>query len=269
MAKKQQKQAKTIVFDSVLEEEVKKENPGKRNEFGLSVREQTWCNHYLTTLSKKEASILTGSPEHSASNIGSIMYSRPHVRKFVEDRLREEIGSAEENVKKIQNMRDVNVANYMSPVTVVKRDVIRKSLRVIIAELELEQEIDDELMMEFDLSPGETQQMLDAAKHRSKRISKMRIELRTNPAASRVVQGEEYLATELQLDISKVVADKECGIITSYANTPNGIKITMPNPLEAAQLLARINGSFEKDNLQSRPHIPTAIQVNIIPPRED
>lgn len=267
MRKKGEKQVKSTAIDLISEE--KEGGRTQRDEFGLSDREKAWANMYLRLLNKKETSLALGSPEGTASNIGCQIYSRPHVKKFIADKLREDIGSPDENVKKIQNMRDGNIANYMVPVVRVKSDLVRKSLRLIIKEIELEQEMDDELMMKFNMSEEESAIYASHAKQRAMRIAKMQIELQYNPAATKIVAGPEYLATEYQVDISKVIADKESGIIKSFAHTPNGIKIEMPSPLEAAQMLARINGSFEKDNTQSRPHIPTAIQVNIIPPRED
>lgn len=245
MTKKERQDAKIELIYSKLDEILEELQPKERL-FVIA-----YCEH----LNKSQAAIDAGYSENGAGNRGSELYYRPKVRKAISLYLKELINAPEDNIKIIKNISEADMSDYMSPVTKTKRDLIERGLEDLILDILNDQEADDEYMMEADLSEEETEQFIKRARNRKREIIKYRIELRKNPRAFRIVYGPEYLAREYVLDVAKIVRDKKHGKIKKVKHTKDGTEVEMYSALDAARDIARIHGSFEKDNTQKAPNV--------------
>jgi phage terminase small subunit len=222
---------------------------------GLVDKERLFVIAYCEHLNKSQAAIDAGYSENGAGNRGTELYYRPKVRKAISLYLKELINAPEDNIKIIKNISEADMSDYMSPVTKTKRDLIERGLHELILDIREEQENDDEYMMEADLSEEETEDFIARAKNRKRQILKYQIELKKNPKAFRIVYGPEYLAREYVLDVAKIVRDKKHGKIKKVKHTKDGTEVEMYSALDAARDIARMHGSFEKDNQQKAPNV--------------
>lgn len=222
---------------------------------GFMPKERLFVIAYCEHLNMSQAAIDAGYSPNGAGTRGHEMYHTPKIRKAISLYLKELINAPEDNIKIIKNISEANMADYMSPVTKTRSDLIERNLADLIKDVEFEQELDDEFMIEANLNEKEVEEFTGRAEYRRRKILKYRIELRKNPQAFRIVNGPEYLVKEYVLDVAKIVRDKKSGKIQKVKHTKDGVEVQMYSALEAARDIARIHGSFEKDNTQKAPNV--------------
>src|SRR5690606_36821871 len=81
------------------------------------------------------------------------------------------------------------------------------------------------------------------------KILRYSIELRHNPMATRFVPGETQLVDHVEVDMAKLIADKERGIIKSFKHGTNGHEAELYPADAAMDKLMRVRGMY-KDNLK-------------------
>lgn len=90
----------------------------------------------------------------------------------------------------------------------------------------------------------------------------MQLELKHNPSATKIVNGETVLAEVVELDMKKLVADKERGRIKSITPGEFGVKVEIHDAHTALTNIARMHGLFEKDNKQLNQTVKIVIKKN-------
>lgn len=219
----------------------------------LSDQEQLYCDSYLTHGQKARAARDAGYSEINAKQIGYEVYNRPHVRKYIEDRLAQASITAAETTKLISDIASSNLADYFVKKTVLKTPQVRKGLQELINQLQYEIEIETEFLR---LAQGLTKEEIERSnakiRHKELEITRFDIELSKNPTASRIVDGESFLTDKYDLDVDQIIADKERGKIKSFQYTKDGVKVEMYSALDAAKEMARMQGLYEKDNDQKK-----------------
>lgn len=91
-------------------------------------------------------------------------------------------------------------------------------------------------------------------KTRRLKVLRYELELKRNPNATRIVLGDPVLIDVPELDMAKVVADKERGRIKSITPGQFGTKVELYSADAALTNLAKIHGLFEKDNAHKHEH---------------
>lgn len=219
---------------------------------GLDDTEKRFVTYYCTVnMNKTEAAKFAGRAPASAKQAGYSMYYRTDVEAAIKKYLTLLLITPEENISRIAKTANTNVADYFTKVKIVQSIRTKSPLSKIIKDLELERDVEDEYLFESDnLTKLEKTLSLQAIKSLEKRIKKYQIELNRNPNATRF----EYIETEVWdeiFDIKKAVRDK--APIKSIKYTDKGLQVEMCSPEAAQERMARIHGSFEKDNDQLRP----------------
>lgn len=220
----------------------------------LSNKEQLFADHYLVSLNKNAASLAAGSAQISARQQGYEIYNRPHVKAYIESKLKERTISAEETIKLISDTAVASVTDYFVPVMVERRPKIKVSLASVMASRE--EYVSRE--MEFLDEVGYTEQAYDDFVDRLKvvkdEIVRLNIELKRDPTATRIIDGPTELVEEMQLDINALVADKEKGKVKKIKMLKDGtLEVEMYSAQDAQDKLMRLHGKYAKDNEQSKP----------------
>jgi phage terminase small subunit len=247
-----------------------KEKPKTLEELlqALTADQLLWIDAYFKLLNKYKASAYIGIPHAEARAHGNKMYRTAAVAEYICALMEDVVGDPAENIRLIQNIRDANISDYFIEVPRIKSNIINKPLGEIIDELKLQLDIENQYYLDYADTDMEIAQALRRINTLKRQICKLELQLKQNPAATRVMAGPDYVTTEMELDLAKVAQDKEFGKIKSFKQTKDGYQIELYSAMDAANSLARIQGSFAKDNEQLRPTI-AEIHNHIVPPKDD
>lgn len=224
-------------------------------------KEQAFIDSFVTCLNKCRAAVDAGYSESTARQRGYEIYNRPHVKTAIEIKLKQRTITADETIKLVSDMSQSDLSEYFKPVQKEYTPRVRRGLQFLIDQLQFNIEIENEYLTLLDKKQeNEIQSTKDRIASMTRDIMRFEIELNKNPLASRIVDGETQILTEMQLDIDAVIADKERGRIKKYKISKDGmLEIEMYSALDAAEKLLKIHGSYEKDNSQ-KTMIPVIIE---------
>lgn len=162
-----------------------------------------------------------------------------------------------------------NLADYMTIRRVEYTPRIEISLSAYIRQLQDTIDFEDEVADMSGYKDDELGSHIKQQESRRKEIVRCQVELRKRPNATKIVSGETEWKEVADLDIVKLVRDKEQGRIKSLAHTKEGLKVEMYGADSALVNVLKMHGAFEKDNEQSKPVIKSNFNVRVIPPPND
>lgn len=225
----------------------------------LSDKENRFCQEYMIDFNGTQAAIRAGYSKKSAYAIASEMLRKPHIRTTIDTRLRELSLSAEETQKLISDIARSSLNDYFVIRKVEHTPRIQVSLKVVIDGLKEKIAFEKEYILtaekEVLLSKDESDQYQALILHMEKDLIRYQVELKRNPKATRIVDGPVEWIDVAELDLVKLVADKEKGKIKSIAPGQYGMKVEMYPADAALTNVAKIHGLFAKDNEQLKPVI--------------
>ncbi|TXK52372.1 terminase small subunit [Pontibacter qinzhouensis] len=221
----------------------------------LTVKQHRFVEEYcINGYNASEAARIAGYSEDSARDIACENLTKPNIRAAIDERLKTLSLTADETLKGISDIARSSLNDYFEVKQVYHTPQVQKHLSVLISEIEAEIEDAEKFFQRAGINEEEFTKDHLASQHRRRlQILKYEIELERNPDATRLVDGEPYLIEQAELDLAKLVKDKEAGRIKSVSPTPNGTKVEMYAADAALTNLARIHGLFEKDNKQVKP----------------
>lgn len=208
----------------------------------LTFRQKVWADAFIKCLNKKKASLVAGCTEENANSYGAYMYGLQPVRDYIEYVVNSTIGTVDDNIKLVQTIRDARLNDYLIKVKTIKSDLVKTPLAKVIERTRDELLLEEEYFMLAE-EPKEITAAMQSIKALRKRIAKMEIQLKHSPKASVIEHGPSYLADAVELDLVKLAADKENGIIKSFKHTKDGVHVEFHSQLDAANTLARIQGA--------------------------
>lgn len=216
----------------------------------LTDKQLNFIKEYCVDFNATQAAIRAGYSQKTAYSIGEENLRKPEISDAIKQRLDQLTLSAEELTKKTADIAKGNLADYMTTRMVEYVPRVRKSLRDIISDLEFKLILQEEFCAE----KGYTEEQYDDFQKNvvqpiQDKILKYSIELKHNPNATRVVDGEPELIEQVEVDMPKLLADKERGIIKSFKYGKNGLEVELYAADAAMDRLMRVRGMF-KDNLK-------------------
>lgn len=218
----------------------------------LTGKQQRFVEEYVVDMNATQAAIRAGYSIDSARAIGCENLTKPYIRDAIKAKLEERTLEASETKKLISDIARSNLNEYFVVRQIQHTPQIRKSVADIITELEQEYEFEQEYAEEAGLSDAEKEIHFASLLLLERRILRMRIMLKRDPFATMIVPGPTELVEVAELDMAKLVTDKEAGKIKTFTQTKNGIKVELYPIDSALRDLARMYGLFEKDNDQRR-----------------
>jgi len=234
----------------------------------LSDKELLFAEAYLIKPVKAFAARKAGCPAKGAKEQGYEIYNRPHVKAYIEGKLKEVVLTGDEVVKLVSDIAQSNLTDYYVPVKVVKTDLIEVPLADVIKQKN-EYILREEMYCDRMGFEGEAfDKFQEGLNFERAQVVRMEIELERNPKAYRIMESDKYLAKEMQLDVNLLVADKEKGKIKKLKYGPHGLEVEGYSALDAQEKILKINGKYEKDNSQKKPDSPI-LNIRVIPPNED
>jgi hypothetical protein len=145
--------------------------------------------------------------------------------------------------------------DYFTIRKVEKTPRIEIPLSKHIKQLEEELAFEEEFAAEAGYNEDELKSHQARQANRKRTILRYKLKLKKSPRLTIIVDGPIQWEEVAELDLVKLVADKERGKIKSLAHTAHGVKVELFAADSAIVNVARIHGLFEKDNEQSKPEI--------------
>lgn len=227
----------------------------------LSIQERRFADLVLSGYQKARAARDAGYAENSARQSAQEIYNRPHVKKYIETRLEERSITAAETTKIISDIASSNIADYFVPTMVVEVPKVKKGLAQIIEEYRLHIIDEEEFAEEKCYTEKEYDKFQEGLQSYRDRIIRFKIELKRNPDAYRIVDGEPELVERQELDINALIADKERGKIKSVKYVKGELQVEGYSALDAGKEIAKMHGLYEKDNKQKEESVKQYIII--------
>ncbi len=214
----------------------------------LTDKQQRFIEEYCVDFNATQAAIRAGYSQSTARAVGCENLTKPNISEKIKEHLESLTLSAEETTKMIADMAKANITDYMVKKTVEHTPRVRKGLQELIDELEYKLELEEEFCAEKGFTEKEYDDFQEQLQPIRDKILRYRIELRKNPDASRIVNGETEFIDTFDLDIEKIKADKQFGKVKSFKQGKYGLEVELYASDAALDKLAKIHGLY-KDNL--------------------
>lgn len=218
--------------------------------------EEAYAQAYALYRNKAKAARAAGYSAHTARQIGYEMYNKPYIRRRINELLEQNSMGGEEAVRILSDMAEFNMTDYMRPIEVYEQPMVKMPLKQMVEQKREELRREKEYIKRKGATDAD-EKLHDAAhlKRLEREILRLEVDLDANPTEVRIVMGEPRLVKRMDLDLDKLVKDKERGRIKSIKHTKDGIQVEGYDAQVAAINIAKIGGKFEKDNAQKAPVI--------------
>lgn len=228
----------------------------------MTRKQQKFCDQYLICLNMTEAARKAGYSVDSAYSIGSENMKKPDIRQYIDAKLAEMSLSAAETTKLIQDIAKSSLNDYFIVKKVEQRTRVEVGLKVLIKEIKDKISFENEFAQAAKLDEDSLKQHAAMQRQRELEIIRMQLELKRDKKATRVVDGPTIWVEVAELDMVKLVQDKEKGKIKSITPGQFGVKVEMYAADSALVNVAKMHGLFEKDNEQLKPTVKQFMLLN-------
>lgn len=219
----------------------------------ITLLQKRFADEYLKDFKITAAAIRAGYAEATAGKVGWTTLRKPVVKTYIATRLKELEMSAEETTKLITNIAKGNLADYFTTRKVEYTPRVKMPLSQLIPKLKKDITFEEDFITYANLAGKERRAQTALIEHLKNNLLRYEMEYERNPSAYRITAGDTVLIDEHVLDIGKLLADKERGIIKSVTPTEHGLKVEMYDASNALLALAKVHGLFAKDNGQRNP----------------
>jgi phage terminase small subunit len=224
----------------------------------LTEKQRQFVEEYLVDFNAKQAAIRAGYSEKTAYNTGWENLRVAHIRKAIDEKLEERSLGRGETIKLISDIAQSSLNDYFVIRKKVETPLIEKHLSELIQELKQKIEDTRKFIKKAKISDPERLKTLAAEElYHGEQITLYEIELERNPKASRIVSGEPRFIKVAELDLPKLIKDKERGRIKSITPSEHGLKVELYAADAALRDIGRYHGIFEKDK-----EPPPAVNLN-------
>jgi phage terminase small subunit len=220
----------------------------------LNDKQKQFCLEYLVDFNATKSAIRAGYSQRSAYAIGWANLRIPEIRKHIDALLEERSLGKHEVLKLLSDIAQGSLSDYFITTTKVHTPQIKKTLKELIKELREKIEDQRKLIARAKITDSDRLKVFASQEiYRFEQIAAYEIELERNPRAYRIVDGETQFVEAVELDMAKLVKDKERGRIKTLVPNEYGFKIELYPADAALRDLGRYHGIFEKDNEQGKP----------------
>lgn len=217
-------------------------------EYSYTIKEQRFISEFMIDFNGTRAARDSGYSKNCAAEIAYENLRKPHIKYEIERRLKEKELSPEQTSKMIGDIARGNINNYM----IIRKEEfiprVKKGLQELINDIENTIDFENEYAASADLTDDEQLEHIDHMNRLEKKKLRLKLELKRNTKAFRIVDGEPELVETAHLDLAALARDKENGKIKSFSYTKDGPKVELYPADAALRDVARMHGMF-KDKL--------------------
>lgn len=228
----------------------------------LTAREEMFCLEFVKDFNATQAALRSRYSKTSARQIGSENLSKPYIKKRIAEILESNEMSEGEIKKRFSDIAKTDMGDYMVKKVVPYTPQIKVALQQVIDdrnEYIRREEIFCERMGYTGEKFDEFQDGLNIVREQ---VMRMEIELETNPNAFRIIDGETQMVEVAELDLVKMIDDKNRGVIKSIKHTKDGIQAESYSADSALTTLAKFKGMLvEKSEVDLTANIDTVVKI--------
>jgi phage terminase small subunit len=225
----------------------------------LNNRQKKFADEYMKDLNAKQAAIRAGYSQASAAVIGYENLRKPEIKTYLDEKLSEMCLGSQEAIKLISDIATSSLNDYFVIKMVEHTPRVKKSLRLLIKELESQILFEKNFLEASKLKGEEKKEHVLVMKQKELQLIRYQVELKYNTKATRIVDGETILKESVELDMVKLIADKERGRIKSISYSPSGLpRVEMYSAEAALTTIAKMHKLFKDDDEKK----PLTITIN-------
>lgn len=208
----------------------------------FTAKEEKFCHEYIKDFNATQAAIRAKYSKASAKEIGYENLTKPHIKNRI-DELSDLIDMKEGEIKnRFTSIARTDMKDYLVKKTETYTPKEEVGLKELIKRIKAEIDFEDDYALEVNLKGDELKQHVKEQEYRRRQAIRYKLELKRNPKAFRIVDGKTILIETAELDIVKVLDDKERGVIKSIKHTKDGIQIEPYAADAALNTLAKFKG---------------------------
>lgn len=210
----------------------------------LTAKQEAFCFEYVNSFNATEAAKASGYSEKTAYSIGSENLRKPEIQKKIGELLKGGIMVPDEIQKRLTDIGRTRLNDFIVPRTTVSVKKIKVGLNELICRVRAEIDFEDEYCMQVNLQKKELERHEKAQEQRRRQIIRYKLELKNNPNAYRIIDGEPELIEVADVDLLRLAKQKEQGNIKSLKFTKDGPQVELYAVDAALTNLAKINAMF-------------------------
>lgn len=211
----------------------------------LTAKEKRFCEEYLVDQNATKAAIRAGYSARSAYSIGWANLRKHEIFEHITAMLKEHSLNAEEVTKMLSDIAKSSLNDFFTIKQIEHTPRIVKPLTDIVREIEAEITFEAEYAKVAQYDDKEMEAYQAGQKRRHRTVARYNLELKANPSATRIVNGETVFIDHAELDMVKLVKAKEEGRIKSISYNSNGMpKVELYAADAALVALARMYGLY-------------------------
>lgn len=210
----------------------------------MNVQQIRFVEEYCIIKKGAPAAIRAGYSKDRAKQTAYDLLKDPEIRKAIDERLKVLTISADEATKNISDMAQTRIQDFMKVKKVLRREMERKPLQLIINEQEGQIDFEKEFTKEAGLSKTDAKKQAAKIKELEQGLIRLKIELRRNPKAYRDVQGEAKWVEEAKLDLVALARAEDTGNIQELSYTEFGPKVKLYSAFDANETILKLNGKL-------------------------
>lgn len=215
----------------------------------VALRHSVFIETYLTNgFNASDAARKAGTKAKNTRQAGYELLTNPDIRLEIDKKLQEMSLGKQETVKLLSDIATGSLNDYFVTTKKVETPQVQAPLKQLIKDLQNKIEDQRKLIERAKITNADTLTALQGQESEWRfQIIRYEIELERNPKAFRIVAGEPRLVETAELDLAKLVKDKERGKIKAITPNEHGLKIEMYAADAALRDIGRYHGIFEKD----------------------
>jgi phage terminase small subunit len=231
-------------------------------EIKLTAKEEKFCQEYIKDFNAAAAARRSKYSVKTARAIGYENLTKPHIKKRIAELLEAEEMQEGEIKKRFSDIAKTDMSDYMVKKKVPYTPSIKVGLKEVI-QSRREYVIREEIYCERVGLTGEAfDEFQEGLNQTRAQIIRMEIELEHNPKAYRIVDGETVMVEVAELDLVKMIDDKERGVIKSIKHTKDGIQAESYSAENALTTLAKFKGMLiEKSEIDLNGKLDTVVKI--------
>lgn len=225
----------------------KKTSSGKRRQPTsglpkLTLKQKRFCEEYLKDFNGSAAARRAGYSENTCREIAAENLTKPNIKAYIDKQLDLLSMEAGEIALRFTNMARGNMSDYMVKKLVPHTPQVKVGLEVVINRLQNEFDFEDDFALKINMQDDELENHMKSQEYRRRKLIRYKMELERNPDAFRIIDGETVMIEKADLDLVKIMQDKERGVIKSFKYTKDGPQVELYPADAALGQMAKIRG---------------------------
>lgn len=208
----------------------------------LTTKEERFCHEFVKDFNATQAAIRAKYSKATARQIGYENLTKPHIKQRIAELIEAEEMHEGEIKKRFSAIARTDMKDYMVKKLVPYTPKERVGLSEIISRLRREIDFEDDYALRVNLEDDELEGHEARQKYRRRQVIRLELQLEYDPDAYDIVNGETIMKEVAELDMVKIMNDKDKGVIKSIKYTRDGVQIDPYAADVALNTLAKFKG---------------------------